>query len=86
MDGLCDHLRDILCEDICKLSASVAASEFCECVQIGVDVYIPRRKYPLSVPSTYSDLLGIQEYRKLKAELKSIESSGNRGGYFFKNI
>ena len=30
LDGLCDHLRDILYEDIFKLGASVAASEFCE--------------------------------------------------------
>ena len=29
-DGLCDHLRDVPWEDILKLNASVAASEFCE--------------------------------------------------------
>ena len=29
-DGLHDHLRDVLWEDIFKLSASAAASEFCE--------------------------------------------------------
>ena len=29
-DGLCDHLRDVPWEDIFKLSASAAASEFCE--------------------------------------------------------
>ena len=28
-----------------KLGASVAASEFCECAQVGIDVYIPHRKY-----------------------------------------
>ena len=28
-----------------KLSASTAASEFCEWVQVGIDVYIPHRKY-----------------------------------------
>ena len=28
-DGLRDHLRDALWEDICKLGASAAASEFC---------------------------------------------------------
>ena len=28
-DGLCDHLRDVPWEDIFKLSASAAASEFC---------------------------------------------------------
>ena len=35
-DGLCDHLRDVLWEDIFKLSASTAASEFCEWVQVGL--------------------------------------------------
>ena len=29
-DGLRDHLKDVLWEDIFKLSASAAASEFCE--------------------------------------------------------
>ena len=28
-DGVRDHLRDVPCEDIFKLSASAAASEFC---------------------------------------------------------
>ena len=36
-DGLRDHLRDIQWEDIFKFSAS-AASEFCEWVQVGIDV------------------------------------------------
>ena len=40
-DGLCDHLRDVPWEDIFKLSASAAASEFCEWVKVGIDVYIP---------------------------------------------
>ena len=31
-DGLRDHLRDVRCEDIFKLSASAAASDFCEWV------------------------------------------------------
>ena len=44
-DDLCDHLRDVPREDIFKLSASAAASEFCEWVQVGTDVYIPHRKY-----------------------------------------
>ena len=44
-DGLRDHLRDVPWEDICKLGASDAASEFCEWVQVGIDVYIPHRKY-----------------------------------------
>ena len=45
-DGLRDHLRDISWEDIFKLSASVAAAgEFCEWVQVGIDLYIPHCKY-----------------------------------------
>ena len=43
LDGLYDHLRDIPWEDIFKLSAS-AASEFCEWVQVGIDVYTSHRK------------------------------------------
>ena len=37
--GLCDHLRDVPWEDIFKLGASAAASEFCVWVQVGIDVY-----------------------------------------------
>ena len=45
-DGLCDHLRDVSWEDIFKLGASAAAaSEFCEWVRVGLDVYMPHRKY-----------------------------------------
>ena len=33
-DGLRDHLRDVPWEDIFKLGASAAASEFCEWVQL----------------------------------------------------
>ena len=44
--NLCDYLRDVPWEDIFKLSASAAASEFCDWVQDGIDVYIPHCKYP----------------------------------------
>ena len=43
-DGLRDHLRGVPWEDIFKLSASAAASEFYEWVQVGIDVYIAHRK------------------------------------------
>ena len=43
--GPCDHLRDVPWEDIFKLGASAAASEFFEWMQVGIDVYIPHRKY-----------------------------------------
>ena len=39
-DGLRDHLSDVPWEDIFKLSASAAASEFYEWVQVEIDVYI----------------------------------------------
>ena len=44
-DGHCDHLRDVPWEDIIKLGASAASSEFCEWVQVGIDVYILHHKY-----------------------------------------
>ena len=44
-DGLCDYLRDAPWEDIFKLSASASASEFCEYVQVGIDICIPNHKY-----------------------------------------
>ena len=44
-DGLSDYLKDVLLEDIFKLSASAATSELCECVQVGIDVYISHHKY-----------------------------------------
>ena len=43
-DDLCDHLRDLPWEDIFKRGGSAAASEFCEWVKVGVEVYIPHRK------------------------------------------
>ena len=43
-DDPCDHLRDVAWEDIFKVSASAAASEFCEWIQVGIDVYIFHRK------------------------------------------
>ena len=45
-DGPPDHLRDVPWEDILKLGASAATSEFCEWVQVGLDVYIRHRKSP----------------------------------------
>ena len=51
-EGLCDHLRDVPWADIFELSASAAASELCECIQVGVDVYIPHRKYQVKLHSS----------------------------------
>ena len=49
---LCDHLRDVPREDIFKLGACAAASEFCEWIQVGVDVYIPHRNYQVNLHSS----------------------------------
>ena len=51
-DGLCDHLGDVPWEDIFKLGASAAAIEFCEWVQVGIDLYIPHRKYQVKPHSS----------------------------------
>ena len=51
-DGLHDPLRDVLWEDIFKLSASATASEFCEWVQVGIDVYMPHSKYQVKSHSS----------------------------------
>ena len=52
-DGLCDHLRDAPWKDIFKLTASAAAaSEFCELVQVGIDVYIIHCKYQVKPNSS----------------------------------
>ena len=51
-DSLHDRFRDVPREDIFKLGASAAASEFCERVQVGIDVYIPHRKYQVKPHSS----------------------------------
>ena len=51
-DGLRDHLRDVPWEDIFKLSAFSAASEFCEWVQIGIDVYVSPHKFEVKPHSS----------------------------------
>ena len=56
-DGLCDHLRDVPWKDIFQLRASAAASEFCEWVQVGIDVYI----LIVSIRSNLTHLHGFQQ-------------------------
>ena len=51
-DGLSDHLRDVPWEHIFKIGASAAASEFCEWVQVVIDVYILHRKYQVKPHSS----------------------------------
>ena len=45
-------MRDVPWENIFELSASATASEFCEWVQVGIDVYIPHHKYQLKPHSS----------------------------------
>ena len=47
-----EHFRDVPWENIFKLSAYATASEFCEWVQVGIDVYIPHRKYQIKPHSS----------------------------------
>ena len=51
-DGLRDHLRDAPWDDIFKLSTSAGASEFCEWFHVGIDVYLPHRKYQIKPHSS----------------------------------
>ena len=51
-DGLHDHWRNVPWNDIFKLGASAAASKFYEWVQVGIDVYIPHRKYQVKPHSS----------------------------------
>ena len=44
-------MRDVSWEDIFKLSACITASEFCEWVQVEIDVYIPHGKYQVKLHS-----------------------------------
>ena len=51
-DGLRDHFRDVPWEDIFNIGASAASSEFCEWVQVRIDVYVPQRKYQVKPHSS----------------------------------
>ena len=45
-------MKDVPWEDVFKLGASAAASEFCQWIQVGIDVYIPHRKYQVKSHSS----------------------------------
>ena len=45
-------MRDVPWEDIFKLSASAAASEYCEWAQVRIDLDIPQRKYQVKPHSS----------------------------------
>ena len=76
-NDLHDNLRDAPWEDIFKLSASAAASEFCKWVQVGIDVYIPHRKYqvkPHSSPWFSAAIVHRNHFFRLYQKGKSSES------------
>ena len=50
--GNFDHV--VSWEDIFKVSASAATSQFCEYVKVGIDVYIPHCKYQVTQASLIS--------------------------------
>ena len=75
-DGLRDHLRDVSWEDIFKLGASAAASEFCEWVQVGIDVYIPHRKYQVKPHSSpWFAIVHRNHFFRLRQKYKSSDSN-----------
>ena len=51
-DSLRNHLRDVSWQDIFRLSVSAAASEFCEWVQVGIDIYILHQRYQVKYHSS----------------------------------
>ena len=51
-DGFRDHLRDVPWNGIYKYGASRAACEFSEWLQVGIDTYIPNRKYQVKPHSS----------------------------------
>ena len=80
-DGLRDHLRDVPWKDIFKLSVSAAAREFCEWVLVGIDVYIPYRKYqvkrhssPWFSPACAAAIVHRNNFFRLYQQNKSSES------------
>ena len=82
-DSHCDHLKNVPWEDIFKFSVSAAASEFCEWVQVWINVYIPHRKNqvkPHSSPSfsaaCAAAIIHRNHFLHLYQQNKSSESKG----------
>ena len=74
-------MRDVPWEDISKLSASAAAGELCEWVQVGTDVYIPHQKYrikphssPWVLEAFAAAIVQINHFFRLYQQNKSSES------------
>ena len=63
--GLCDQ---VTWEDIFNLNISAAASEFCEWDQVGIDVYIPHRKYQVKPHASMDKRLKVSGIFPLQVE------------------
>ena len=80
-----DHLRDVPWEDIFKLSPSAAAaSEFCEWVEVAIDVYIPHCKHQVKSHSSSwisaacaAAMIHRNHFFHLYLQSKSTEYTGN---------
>ena len=75
-------MRDVPWEDIFKLGVFAASNEFCEWVQVGIDVYIPHRKYqvkPHSCPwfpaACAAAIIHRNHFFRLYQQNKSSESN-----------
>ena len=76
-------MRDVPWDNIFKLSASAAASDFCERVQVQVEVYIPHRNYQVKFHSSpwfsaacAAALAHRNHFFRLYQQIKSSESKG----------
>ena len=83
-DGLCDHFKGFPWEGIFKLSASSTASEFGECLQVGIDVYVPHHKCQIKSHSSPSfsaasaaAIVHRNHFFHLSQQNKSSESKAN---------
>ena len=83
-DGAQDHLRDVSWDHIFNVSTSTAASEFCEWVQVGIDVYIPHHKHQVrSIPPQFNGpevLSSASDKAKLIAKIFSNYSNLDDSG------
>ena len=73
-------MKDIPWEDIFRLSASVAASEFCEWGQFGIDVYIPHHSWfsaACSAATVYRNhfFCLYQQSKSSESKVKCIQAS-----------
>ena len=66
-------------QDIFKIGASVAASEFCEWVQVRIDVYIPHQKYQVKPHSSAcaAALSCLSQQNKFKSKVRFRQTNNH---------